>query len=549
MKRKLQALLLAAGLSGALWAAAASVVDSPHNLSPTGPGQIRAAESAGVCEFCHIPHNAAPDLPLWSRDTSGTNYQPYSSSTVLAAPGQPNGTSLLCLSCHDGTVALGDVLSRVTPIAMAGGVTTMPAGDSLIGTDLSHDHPVSFVYDTVLASQRGELSDPAVLPPHLSLDVSGQMQCTTCHDPHDNAFGDFLVMANTRSALCVECHTETGWLISPHSQSTASWDGTGLDPWPESPAATVADNACRNCHEAHEAVGGPRLLRFADEEMNCSACHDGSVAAEDIMSLFARISAHPIGASTGLHDPAEPALVDVRHVECADCHDAHGGDVGGVALGGAAVQPAMQSYEVCLRCHGDSPGKGAPLVLRQLDQNNVRLEIQLANPSYHPIAGPGRNPDVPSLIAPLTPQSTIECIDCHNSNTAASPGGAEGPHGSDFRPLLKMQYVTTDNTSESAANYALCYSCHSRSSILNDQSFGEHRKHIVEENSQCSACHDPHGISATQGNSTNNTHLINFDINVVQPNSEGNLRFMDEGRFTGSCDLACHGEDHRGESY
>jgi hypothetical protein len=181
----------------------------------------------------------------------------------------------------------------------------------------------------------------------------------------------------------------------------------------------------------------------------------------------------------------------------------------------------------------------------------MRLKIQVGNPSFHPIAGVGQNSDVPSLINPWTEQSMMSCTDCHNSSQAQSAGGSgpEGPHGSTFEPILVRNYQTIDNTPESASNYALCYGCHSRDSILNDESFPEHDKHIRGEDTPCNICHDPHGVSSTQGNATNNSHLINFDISIVSPNQNGLLQFVDNGDRAGSCDLSCHGEDHDNFNY
>jgi hypothetical protein len=65
----------------------------------------------------------------------------------------------------------------------------------------------------------------------------------------------------------------------------------------------------------------------------------------------------------------------------------------------------------------------------------------------------------------------------------------------------------------------------------------------------CNACHDPHGVSSTQATSSNgfpnNTHLINFDRNIVSP-TLGNPEpvFEDRGTFSGGCTLSCHGEQH-----
>ena len=540
---------------------AGSVVDTAHNLSVGGPGSVTAAAEDRVCIFCHTAHSSGGTTPLWNRNDSSASYTPYTSTTAIAQPGQPTGDSLMCLSCHDGTIALGEVISRVATIPMSGGVTTMLAGDSNLGTDLTHDHPISFAYTGSLAGQNGELMNPGALPPSIKLDAAGELQCTSCHDAHSDDFGKFLVMPNSGSQLCTSCHQKTGWLQTSHSQSGAPWNGQGTDPWPKSTLATVSENACGNCHQPHLAIGGPRLLNYAAEEDNCLACHNSNVASEDIAAEFNKLSAHGITDTTGTHDPVEPAVITSRHVECADCHDPHATDstrvagdtptnVRGVNLGGAEVAVAARTYEICLRCHGDSPGQPAARTPRQHDQSNMRLKIQLGNPSFHPIAGPGANNDVPSLIGQLTETSIITCGDCHNSSTGQSAGGSgpEGPHGSAFSPILVDRYETADFTQESAGAYALCYNCHSRGSILNDNSFSEHSKHM-EEDTPCNACHDPHGISSTQGNSTNNSNLINFDTSIVSPRGNGDLRFVDLGDREGTCYLVCHNEDHDNFDY
>ncbi len=63
-----------------------SVLSSRHNLSVTGPGTIKAATENQVCLFCHTPHVASPEAPLWNRFASGAPYTPYSSTTALSPP-------------------------------------------------------------------------------------------------------------------------------------------------------------------------------------------------------------------------------------------------------------------------------------------------------------------------------------------------------------------------------------------------------------------------------------------------------------------------------
>jgi hypothetical protein len=63
-------------------------------------------------------------------------------------------------------------------------------------------------------------------------------------------------------------------------------------------------------------------------------------------------------------------------------------------------------------------------------------------------------------------------------------------------------------------------------------------------------CHDPHGIDGSRGTSANNSHLINFDLAVVQPSQKtGLLLFEDMGMSRGQCYLTCHGKDHDPEDY
>ncbi|MHC4703395.1 MAG: hypothetical protein ACYTFQ_22745, partial [Planctomycetota bacterium] len=86
-------------------------------------------------------------------------------------------------------------------------------------------------------------------------------------------------------------------------------------------------------------------------------------------------------------------------------------------------------------------------------------------------------------------------------------------------------------------------------SILGDESFPQHRKHL-EDKIPCSACHDAHGISSAQGSSTNNSHLINFDTAIVSADPQTDrLEFVDMGVFSGECFLTCHGESHSPKGY
>lgn len=589
----------AAAIIMLLWVGApaqsASIFASKHNLSATGPGTVKATSESEVCVFCHVPHNAKTSKPLWNRDQPTTAYTPYTSTTrKISAPGQPTGTSLMCLSCHDGTIALGKLGSRATNVSMAAGKNNLSLGDqTYIGSDLSDDHPVSFLYSSTLSNTELRAPTGAV-----KLDASGQMQCTSCHSPHDNANGKFLVTSNVASALCRNCHNKSYWASSDHATSTKTWNGTGTNPWTHTTNSpqNVANNACENCHRPHTAPGKKQLLNSATEETNCLVCHSGTVATstKNIQTELNKVSHHGVGSYLNVHDAAEPTLVGTAHVECQDCHNPHstnatagaanGGttvtipgslsNVRGITIGGTATSAVTAEYEICLRCHGSGTAKvPAPSTARVIASNDKRLQFDTANPSFHPVAAAGKSSTVPSLLTGWSTTSRVKCTDCHNNNVGpystgtgitASGTGVNGPHGSTNPTLLERQYLKADGassangTTESVTAYALCYKCHDRNTAGKGVvatnavtgSFRYHYLHVVQQKAPCNTCHDPHGVSSASGGTTlSNARLMNFNTAIVTKSGTQAIRWERVGTTGGRCYLVCHGANHNPWTY
>lgn len=543
-----------------------SVVNSKHDLSAFGPGPIRATEESRVCVFCHAPHNASPAAPLWNRHNPTTHYRIYRSDTTDARIDQPGPSSKMCLSCHDGGIALGLTLDRppTEPIPMSH--MFMPTGPSNLTTDLSDDHPVGFRFDRALANRDHQLRSPDLVDHRIQLGERDELECVACHEPHNNELGNFLRVTDRTGALCITCHELDGWRLSAHALSpkpvpAAVTEGERL------PYLSMYDNACRSCHLAHSAPWREQLLYDRPSQL-CIKCHDG-LSGQDIGPLLNQRSGHRVNFLSRRPLRDEPLRRPGRGVECTDCHNPHAASgspiqetllggrsqvvvppemqfVSGVGIAGGAVENAAFYYEVCFKCHGDAPVLIPNRTLRQRDTlGNIRREFLPTAASAHPVAFPARNiAEVPSLLPQVRSRAYIGCQDCHNNPDSVDEGGTQvaGPHGSRFDFLLVARYETADFTIESPRAYDLCYRCHDRNSILGDQSFAFHRRHIVDERTPCSACHAPHGVS---GDSVRHSHLINFDLSIVG----GRRLFQDTGRFSGSCTLTCHGVNHVNFTY
>lgn len=323
---------------------------------------------------------------------------------------------------------------------------------------------------------------------------------------------------------------------------------------------------CGSCHVGHGKSGTP-MLPETEEEAVCCQCHGGEAKSlqskekgklagwihlDDICREFEKPFHHPI-EKRGIHQPGEilPEMNPSRprHVECQDCHAPHQVERRmdtpfrrGTAKKETSFRDLSFEYQLCYRCHSYSANLPS-------DQMNKQQEFDLGNSSYHPVEGPGRNPDVPSLLPPYGTSSVINCTDCHGNNDA---GGPTGPHGSLYDAILAKNYHRYDGLPESRSAYDLCYTCHNRNSILGNESFPVHYRHVVDSRISCYSCHDSHG-------SVRNSHLIRFNkdprftrVEPLPPTAgvnAGRIEYEDRGRFSGNCSLRCHGIDHNPKGY
>ncbi len=463
-----------------------------HNLSAGSGASLYSNGSLG-CTFCHAPHSGlGANTPLWNQKLSNSNYVPYTSTTYQQkgnATPTLGVTSSLCLSCHDGTVAVGSTAAYGSlPVTGA-----MKPADSF-GTTLTGSHPFSLVTplkdspDLVQSlTTQGKTADTTGA---IKL-VNGSVECTSCHNPHvqavDPVAQNFLVRDSSDGQMCLACH-DPNRVVQGQTNLLAGFSGSihqtaTNQVSPDAHAGsylTVGANACTSCHQSHDSAAPARLLRPAvpavagtdPTTQACVTCHNGSsYVSPSPLNVMAEVAkpGHPLPAGTNAHDAAEaPLLNNNRHATCVDCHNPHAGNQvaqfsqapgmrpsqGGVtgisALDGiTTLAPAVNQYENCLRCHGTSAGKQqlilygyAPRrVVTAPDPLNIIPEFASTATSSHPVTHARTSPlPQPSLLPymlnlngttsarSMAPGTSMFCTDCHNSDDNREFGG-KGPNG------------------------------------------------------------------------------------------------------------------------
>jgi hypothetical protein len=233
--------------SGApLQAGATGIRGSKHDFG------VQTWSGNEICKPCHAPHNTTPTAativnggtttqilggPLWNH-TLGNNgvYKMYisvsqtytlpagysmtgtlSTSYEQATTGQNVDTnSLLCLSCHDGTVAL-DSFGGAPAGSNAGLINGGQKGGANLGTDLTDDHPIgagaiwtnpSFMVPQQLRDAQG------IMPIRLMPDGTQAVGCTSCHEPHNRTGNpNMLWVPNNKAGTTVDGRAVSGSLL------------------------------------------------------------------------------------------------------------------------------------------------------------------------------------------------------------------------------------------------------------------------------------------------------------------------------------------------
>ena len=108
--------------------------------------------------------------------------------------------SLLCLSCHDGVTS---TFSPAMQTANMVGSKASFGGGAYESYGLTNDHPVNMDYDpTKNTSLQPIATVTATLPLY---GTNNTVQCSTCHEPHNNVNTNYLRQADN-TTHCTTCH-------------------------------------------------------------------------------------------------------------------------------------------------------------------------------------------------------------------------------------------------------------------------------------------------------------------------------------------------------
>ncbi|MGC2621019.1 MAG: cytochrome c3 family protein [Acidobacteriaceae bacterium] len=472
-----------------------------HNLGPGTRSPIKGARPDS-CSYCHAAHSGL-NSGLWNQRLTKQTYTTYSSDTEVNNTRQPRlgEVSNQCLSCHDGTVAVGATVAY-GQVATQGTMNTQ----DVFGSNMQASHPFSLITplkDNIdLVASLAASGKTADATGAVKL-IAGNVECTSCHNPHvqaiDQVSQNFLVKDGARGQLCLACHDPTRTMAS-HVNPLADWATSAHAVSTSKIAAqanvgsytTVRADACIACHTPHNASGVSRLLRGANEQ-DCIACHNGANISPmpSYANVFAEYAApkvgHPLPSSTSPHDIAESVLLNNnRHATCVDCHSAHGSeavgvfppaplirvsqrDVAGISAsdGISVLTPAVNQYENCLRCHGTSAGKQVLPIYGYFpvravaagDPLNLIPQFAVMSTSSHPVmhvrSSSLPQPSLRTAMLNLdgvtrgrAMGTQIFCTDCHNSddNREFGGSGANGPHGSRWTHILERRYEFSQTT-------------------------------------------------------------------------------------------------------
>lgn len=293
-----------------------SIINTRHNMTQNSAPLIVTSMSnfrndyGEVCVYCHTPHgaNQVATAPLWNRTIKATSYKTYNqlgTSSLTQAVVQPGGSSLTCLSCHDGQTAIDSIINMPgswrrqigqATQATIQSTTFLNTWNNTSGTDATKHMGLN--------STNGVLGDGT----------------------GNNGLG-------TGGVGCLVCHSETGFL--PGTGPDFSMFNLGTDLRNDHPVGVTFPTTNGAGTDWNTPSGVQGSARYFDTAGGIS----GKMDKVDI-----RVYGANQGGAVGAASPT---------VECASCHDPHGvpDPTNGNKFKPTFLRVNNVGSAVCLTCH------------------------------------------------------------------------------------------------------------------------------------------------------------------------------------------------------
>lgn len=462
------------------------------NVEPALPdGQIRRVKASiqnETCVFCHTPHgdpiaNVKPFL--WNTTIGSATYDMYASASSQVIASAPNNSSKMCLSCHDGVIAVGTVdvvnSSTVNDISVTGAgvsasgniVDTQTGYNSNLGINLTNDHPISIAYTMALATGNAGLEDEL-------------------RNPEDESY---IGVRTGRGVAAWNASAAAAGNTVPSATSTSTSTRIAV-PLEASYTNTVLDLAANNSTNLFATPGAGTI--------ECTTCHDPHIRSTDNSENIKFLRLHRFQKS----DPGVGNSFDItRDINCIACHNK--ANWGASSHGNVIVADEVYTDEAatlrefplgttvwessCLGCHDPHTVEGARYLLREATDGAVTAGAKAVG------------------------SSSIEesCYQCHSSDSVLV----------DNSNVADIKLVTDISGGHTLFDFAASASEHN---IL-DSDFTESQANLqTNRHVTCADCHHPHrGIKNTRYDGAGDSALATHDHSgsVIHTNiASGSLR-------------------------
>lgn len=408
--------------------AMAAVSGSPHEYG--------SGAAYGMCEVCHVPHNATGSKRLWQ-----------AAPLVAAGNWETSTVGQLCGTCHYTGGALNPVNNRF------GTPPSEQDGNAYYAS--AHGRSMNTLTVTL-----GDTQDTLVGKPYMT---AANIECTSCHNPHDHTVRPFLrnnanTAPGTITGVCADCHLNR----YNTTVTNPALPLTSADMHPMN--ITYQDIALNNGTYFQEPpAAGVRTLVLAKT----------AAGAASTWPLGGKFE----GALTAATAPG--AWIGGANIGCGTCHAVHldaaraGAAAGDDSLHLLAINnDGAANAALCEGCHG-GPASGQPVGTTAGDHPiNKAINPGDGGPSidlwFNTVGSTSRveRHTVASDAWPRGSTGNVICTSCHTAHASGTD---------QFGRLTRDQYT--------AASF--CNACHADASPV------AHHSHDANSTSTltCTSCH------------------------------------------------------------